>query len=62
MREELWKKLEKNERNFMWFYKKYLTESKLHYNTLYQQAKGVILKKMSDDLKEAIEKFKEEEI
>ena len=57
MREKLWEKLEENERNFMWFYRKYLTGSKLHYNTLYQQAKGVILTKMSEDLKGAIEKY-----
>lgn len=60
MREELWKKLNDNERNFMWFYKKYLTGAELHYNTLYQQAKGDILTKMSDELKEAIKRYTSE--
>ncbi len=57
-RERFWKKLkEVDERNFMWFYKKYLKESELHYNTLYQQAKGDILTKMSPDLVSAIDKY-----
>jgi len=52
-----WKKLKKDERTFMWFHKKYLGEAKLHYNTLYQQARGVVLTNMSEELKKAIEKY-----
>jgi len=57
MRKDFWKKLNGDDRNFMWFYKKYLKDSKLHYNTLYQQAKGDILKKMSTELNVAIERY-----
>lgn len=57
IRQRLWEKLEKNDRNFKWFHKNYLQDAKLHYNTLYQQAKGEILTKMSDELTEAIEKY-----
>jgi len=57
MRERLWKKLNKDDRNFKWFHKNYLQDATLHYNTLYQQARGDILTKMSEELSEAIEKY-----
>jgi len=57
MREKFWEKLNKDERSFSWFHRNYLKESELSYNTLYKQAKGQELTKMSDDLKDAIEKF-----
>lgn len=60
MRDKFWEKLNGDQRNFMWFYRKYLTGSNLHYNTLYQQAKGDILTKMSDELKNAINKYLED--
>ena len=56
-REKLWKKLDENDRKFMWFYRKYMPDAELHYNTLYQQAKGDILTKMSEELKEAISEY-----
>ena len=57
MRKDLWNKLEKNERNFKWFHKNYLQDSGLHYNTLYQQAKGEILTTMCVELVTAIAKY-----
>jgi hypothetical protein len=57
MRKRFWEKLNGDDRTFMWFYKNYLKDAKLHYNTLYQQAKGDILTNMSDELKKAIEKY-----
>jgi len=63
MREKFWKKLEDNDRNFMWFYKHYIKDKiivDVAYNTLYQQAKGEILKSMDDGLDVAIKKYLEE--
>lgn len=57
IRTELWKKLGMNDRNFKWFHKNYLSDSEWHYNTLYQQAKGEILKTMSSDLEKAINEY-----
>ena len=56
-REKLWEKLDKEDRNFKWFHKNYLSGIGLHYNTLYQQAKGDILTKMSQELQDAIDKY-----
>ncbi len=57
MREKLWEKLKANDRNFMWFYRNYIKNTDLHYNTLYQQAKGDILTKMSKELEDAINEY-----
>ena len=57
MRKRFWEKLKKDDRTFMWFHKNYLTGAGLHYNTLYQQAKGDILTNMSLELEKAIQKY-----
>jgi len=57
MREKLWEKLKEDDRSFAWFHRNYLKNASLRYNTLYQQAKGDILTKMSEELQTAIKKY-----
>lgn len=60
MREKFWKKLKKDQRNFKWFYDNYIRYQigvGVQYNTLYQQAKGEMLKSMDLGLKLAIKRY-----
>lgn len=61
LRTDLWEKLDQQERSFSWFHRAYLSESDFSYNTLYKQAKGQELPNMSNDLKEAIKTYTNQE-
>lgn len=54
---EFWKKLKSEGRSFAWFYRKYLSDCKLKYNTLYKQSIGQELTGMAIELEESIDKF-----
>lgn len=57
LRTIFWEKMDNEERSFAWFHRKYLKNPGLKYNTLYKQAKGQELTDISEELKNAIEKF-----
>lgn len=57
MVKNFWKKLKKNQRSFKWFFDNYISGENsinLAYNTLYQQAKGDLLRLTSNELKSAM--------
>ena len=59
MRKKFWKKLEKNERKFRWFYLKYMVPNKTgkNYPTLQLQARGVQIKTIHPLLEKAMKKY-----
>ena len=64
MRQEFWAKLAKEEREFKWFFDKYIKgkhKTDRAYNTLYQQAKGEILTKLHSELEVAMKEYLEDE-
>lgn len=55
MRKKFWEKLKEEGRSFIWFFNRFVKDkTDLSYNTIYQQAKGDILKNMSPELESAI--------
>ena len=63
MRKQFFAKLAQDQRNFKWFFDKYIKNKRktgLAYNTLYQQAKGDFLTKLNSGLADAMKEYMED--